>query len=65
MAKVEIGDYASKGLVRSLGKRAKVRAGDHIPKGLEGTKRLGKVAKVGAGDLHICDIPCPIRKVSK
>lgn len=63
MAKVRTGDHVSKGLVRSLERRAKVGAGDHIPRGLD--RGLGKVAKVGTGDLHICDIPCPIRKVSK
>lgn len=65
MAKVGTGDYVSKGLVRGLGRRAMVRADDHIPKGLDRTRSLGKVAKVGAGHLHICDIPCPVRKVSK
>lgn len=63
MAKVRTGDHVSRGLVRSLGRRAKVGAGDHIPRGLD--RGLGKVAKVGTGDLHICDIPCPVRKVSK
>lgn len=64
MAKVRTGDHVSKGLVRSLERRAKVGAGDYIPRGLD--RGLGKWLRLELVIFTSVTSPAPLgRSVSR